>query len=71
MKDILKYRKIDTSQQSIGKNLQYFKEENTMNNGFFVFVKTYWEEICDFFDAFYAFVKALIDKATNADAEEE
>ena len=46
-------------------------EENTMDNGFFVFVKTYWEEICDFFDAFYAFVKALIDKATNADAEEE
>ena len=41
-----------------------------MDNGFFVFVKTYWEEICDFLDALVAFFKALFDKATADDTEE-
>lgn len=33
-----------------------------MDNKFFDFVKTYWEEISEFIDAFVAFVKTLIEK---------
>lgn len=34
-----------------------------MDNGFFVFVKTYWAEICEFFEAFFDFIKALVNKS--------
>lgn len=33
-----------------------------MDNGFFAFVKTYWEEIAEFFDALFAFAKTLFEK---------
>lgn len=46
------------------------KEVQKMNNGFFDFVKTYWEEISEFFDALFAFVKALFEKMQSDETEE-
>lgn len=39
-----------------------------MNNDFFKFVETYWDDIVDFFDAIINFIKAIFDKV-GADDE--
>lgn len=42
-----------------------------MDNVFFNFVRTYWEEINAFYEALLDFIEALINKATDKGAEEE
>ncbi len=38
-----------------------------MNNDFFKFVETYWDDIVAFFEALVNFVKALFDKASSGE----
>ena len=40
-----------------------------MENVFFEFVETYWEDIAEFFRTFVEFIKAIIDKVDGEDAE--
>lgn len=38
-----------------------------MNNDFFKFVETYWDDIVAFFESLINFVKAAIDKISGSD----
>lgn len=41
-----------------------------MNNDFFKFVETYWDDIVAFFDALINFVKAAFDKISGSGDDE-
>lgn len=41
-----------------------------MNNVFFEFLETYWEDIAEFLRSFVEFIQALIGKVSGGEAEE-